>query len=861
MKPTFLYHLLTLALLLCGMVMPSLQAQPYKNPSLSPEERTADLLQRMTLEEKIAQIRHIHSWNIFEEQELNKSKLQEFVGDLCWGFVEGFPLIGENCHRHMRHIQEYMLNHTRLGIPIFTVAEALHGSVHEGSTIYPQNIALASTFNPELAYLRATEISKELHYQGINQILAPCIDVVRDLRWGRIEESYGEDPYLNGIFAYKEAKGYLDNGISPMLKHYGAHGNPLGGLNLASVHCGIGELHDVYLQPFKKVITSLPIQAVMSAYNSWNRVPNSSSYYLLTEILRNRWSFQGYVYSDWGAIDMLHTFQHTASSQTEAAIQAISAGLDVEASSECFPHLIAMVKEKKIDEKLIDKAVSRVLLAKFRMGLFEDPYGEKYEAQSLHSRENIRVARQIADESTVLLKNDKGLLPLNLSELNSIAVIGPNADQVQFGDYTWSRTNKDGVTPLEGIRKLTEPFGIQIRYAQGCSMMSLDTIHIASAVEAARQSDVAILFCGSSSASLARDYNETNCGEGFDLADLALTGAQGKLIKAIHATGKPVILVLVTGKPFSIAWEKKHIPAILIQWYAGEQEGSSIANILFGKTNPSGHLTVSFPQSSGHLPAYYNHLPTDRGFYHKPGSYEQPGRDYVFSSPGPLWAFGHGLTYTTFNYTDMQIQQSVDSIKVFVTVKNTGRWAGKAVPQLYVRDVFSSISTPVKQLKAFNKVALEPGETTRVPLHFAVQDLALTDEAGKTMVEPGSFEIMIGDASDHILLKQTISIGQNMAVSPCSIKEQLPEEIGKGNIIHIKGVVRYVQATPVDKVEIYSTAQQQVIGVTDQNGKYFIDAPEDDVLVFCKSGYLDEKVNVDRKNDIQITIRNKMVFP
>ena len=434
--------------------MPSLQAQPYKNPSLSPEERTADLLQRMTLEEKIAQIRHIHSWNIFEEQELNKSKLQEFVGDLCWGFVEGFPLTGENCHRHMRHIQEYMLNHTRLGIPIFTVAEALHGSVHEGSTIYPQNIALASTFNPELAYLRATEISKELHYQGINQILAPCIDVVRDLRWGRIEESYGEDPYLNGIFAYKEAKGYLDNGISPMLKHYGAHGNPLGGLNLASVHCGIGELHDVYLQPFKKVITSLPIQAVMSAYNSWNRVPNSSSYYLLTEILRNRWRFQGYVYSDWGAIDMLHTFQHTASSQTEAAIQAISAGLDVEASSECFPHLIAMVKEKKIDEKLIDKAVSRVLLAKFRMGLFEDPYGEKYEAQSLHSRENIRVARQIADESTVLLKNDKGLLPLNLSELNSIAVIGPNADQVQFGDYTWSRTNKDGVTPLEGIRKI-----------------------------------------------------------------------------------------------------------------------------------------------------------------------------------------------------------------------------------------------------------------------------------------------------------------------------------------------------------------------------------------------------------------------
>ena len=340
------------------------------------------------------------------------------------------------------------------------------------------------------------------------------------------------------------------------------------------------------------------------------------------------------------------------------------------------------------------------------------------------------------------------------------------------------------------------------------------------------------------------------------LTDRSLTGAQGKLIQAVHATGKPVVLVLVTGKPFAIAWEKEHIPAILVQWYAGEQEGSSIADILFGKTNPSGHLTVSFPKSSGHLPAYYNHLPTDRGFYHKPGSYEQPGRDYVFSSPGPLWAFGHGLTYTTFEYADLQIEQTTDSVKVLVTVKNTGTRAGKAVPQLYVRDVFSSISTPVRQLKAFQKVELKPDEEVQVPLHFAIEDLAFTNENGQTAVEPGNFEIQMGDASDHILLKDIISIGKTSADGHQTEQRQAGKEIGKGTIISIKGMVRDVQATPADRVEIYSTAQQRVVGVTDKSGRYTIEVPEDDILVFRKSGYLNEEVNVAGKSSILITIRN-----
>ena len=710
------------------------QPFPYQQAGLPVSQRVDDLMKRMTLEEKIAQIRHLHSWDIFNEQTLDKEKLTAVVGETGYGFVEGFPLTGENCRSSMREIQEYMLTRTRLGIPAFTVAESLHGSAHEGSTIFPQNIALGSTFNPALAYRRACMTADDLHAQGMRQVLAPCIDVVRDLRWGRVEESYGEDPYLCGIFAQSEVKGYLDSGISPMLKHYGPHGNPLGGLNLASVDCGLYDLHAVYLKPFEMVLRHLPVYAVMSTYNSWNRIPNSASRYLLTDILRDRWGFKGYVYSDWGAIEMLETFHHTAANKAEAAIQALTAGLDVEASSECYPELFRLVKEGKLDKSYIDTAVRRVLTAKFECGLFEDPYGDKHAASGgMHSLRSVELSRQIAEESIVLLKNENNLLPLDMNKLTSIAVLGPNADQVQFGDYTWSRDNKDGITPLQGIKALVGE-KIKINHAVGCSMMSRDTTGIGEAVEATLKSDVAVIFCGCSSASLARDYTRTNCGEGFDLSDLSLTGAQSDLIQAVYATGKPVILVLVSGKPFAISWEKEHIPAIVAQWYGGEQEGYAIADVLFGKVNPSGHLTYSFPQSAGHLPVYYNHLPSDKGFYKRPGSYEQSGRDYVFSSPEPLWAFGHGLSYTTFSFDKMECDKNIyasgDTIEVKVQVRNTGQRTGKEVVQLYVRDLVSSVVTPVKQLKAFAKLELKPGEQKEVILKVPVSELYLIDKEG-----------------------------------------------------------------------------------------------------------------------------------
>ena len=831
--------------------MSSAQQWPYQQSSLPITERVDDLLGRMTLEEKIAQIRHIHSWNIFNGQELDMDKLKNFTGGLSWGFVEGFPLTGANCKKNMQLIQQFMVEHTRLGIPVFTVAESLHGSVHEGSTIYPQNIALGSTFRPDLAYRKAAMITKDLHAQGIHQVLAPCIDVVRDLRWGRVEESFGEDPILCGQFGIAEVKGYMYNGISPMLKHYGPHGNPLSGLNLASVECGLLDLHEVYLKPFEMVIRNTPVWAVMSTYNSWNHVPNSASYYLLTEILRGQFGFKGYVYSDWGAIEMLKTFHRVAHDSEEAAMRAFTAGLDVEASSNCYPELVNLIRKGKLDEEVLNESVRRVLYAKFKMGLFEDPYGKQYAQCEMHEQESIRLSKKIADESAVLLKNENGLLPLNADKLKSVAVIGPNADQVQFGDYSWTRNNKDGVTPLEGIRQLLGDKAT-IHYAKGCDIVSLNADGIEEAVEAAQKSEVAILFCGSASAALARDYKSSTSGEGFDLNDLNLTGVQGELIKAVYETGTPVVLVLVSGKPFALPWEKKHIPAILTQWYAGEQAGHSIADILFGRVSPSGRLTFSYPQSTGHLPVYYNHLPSDRGFYKIPGSYESPGRDYVFSSPDALWGFGHGLTYTSFAYknlkSDKEHYELNDTIYLDIDIENTGKRAGKEVVQLYVNDKVSSMVTPVKQLRDFRKVSVKAGETKTVKLKVAVNDLYMVTADNKRVVEPGEFELQVGAASDNILQMKTVTVGE--FASAVTVEKQ--KTVKSSKIIPVHGEIRDVQATLIGKVNIHAKSTGKLLGKSDEKGCYKINAGNQEVLVFSKKGYQKLEVPVDNQEAINI---------
>ena len=853
-------RLIWIVCLICGLS--SLQAQqnvPYKNPLLPTEVRVNDLLQRMTLKEKIAQICHLHSWDVFDGQQLNKKKLAQMCVHGGYGFFEGFPLTATSTRKAFREIQTYLIEQTRLGIPGFSVAESLHGVVQDGATIYPQNIALGSTFSVDLAYAKTRQIAGELNTMGVKQVLAPCIDVVRDLRWGRVEESFGEDPFLCSRMAVAEVKGYMEHGISPMLKHYGPHGNPLGGINLASVECGVRDLFDIYLKPFETVCKETGVMAVMSSYNAWNREPNSASHFMLTEILRNTFGFRGYVYSDWGVIDMLIRFHKTAADSYEAASQVMKAGLDVEASSICFLALEEKVLSGEFDVKFIDQAVRRVLRTKFELGLFEDPYQEKANYRiPIHTDESVALSKRIADESTVLLKNENNLLPLDINGLKSIAVVGPNADCVQFGDYTWSKNKKDGVTPLQGIQKLVGK-KVKVNYAKGCSIASLDTSGIDEAVQAAQQSDVAIVFVGSSSAAFVRHSAEpSTSGEGIDLSDIALTGAQNDLIRAVKATGKPVVVVLVAGKPFAIPYVKEAVPAVLAQWYAGEQAGTSIADILFGNVNPSGKTPFSFPQSTGHLPVYYNHLSTDKGYYKEPGSYENPGRDYVFSSPDPLWVFGHGLSYTTFDFekvsVDKQQYYPYDTIQVSVQLKNTGKMEGKEVIQVYVRDMVSSVMTPVKQLKAFTKVGLRPGELKKVNLSIPVSELFLTDNQGKRFLEPGTFELQVGSSSESITSRIRVEVGEPALVSS-NTSESMAQEMRQvnGKIIEIKGCVRDVQGTPVHGVRIQSSFSQNEIS-TDKNGNYIILAHEDERLLFSKEGYVTQKQDIQSRKQISIQI-------
>ena len=853
-------RLIWIVCLICGLS--SLQAQqnvPYKNPLLPTEVRVNDLLQRMTLKEKIAQICHLHSWDVFDGQQLNKKKLAQMCVHGGYGFFEGFPLTATSTRKAFREIQTYLIEQTRLGIPGFSVAESLHGVVQDGATIYPQNIALGSTFSVDLAYAKTRQIAGELNTMGVKQVLAPCIDVVRDLRWGRVEESFGEDPFLCSRMAVAEVKGYMEHGISPMLKHYGPHGNPLGGINLASVECGVRDLFDIYLKPFETVCKETGVMAVMSSYNAWNREPNSASHFMLTEILRNTFGFRGYVYSDWGVIDMLIRFHKTAADSYEAASQVMKAGLDVEASSICFLALEEKVLSGEFDVKFIDQAVRRVLRTKFELGLFEDPYQEKANYRiPIHTDESVALSKRIADESTVLLKNENNLLPLDINGLKSIAVVGPNADCVQFGDYTLSKNKKDGVTPLQGIQKLVGK-KVKVNYAKGCSIASLDTSGIDEAVQAAQQSDVAIVFVGSSSAAFVRHSAEpSTSGEGIDLSDIALTGAQNDLIRAVKATGKPVVVVLVAGKPFAIPYVKEAVPAVLAQWYAGEQAGTSIADILFGNVNPSGKTPFSFPQSTGHLPVYYNHLSTDKGYYKEPGSYENPGRDYVFSSPDPLWVFGHGLSYTTFDFekvsVDKQQYYPYDTIQVSVQLKNTGKMEGKEVIQVYVRDMVSSAMTPVKQLKAFTKVGLRPGELKKVNLSIPVSELFLTDNQGKRFLEPGTFELQVGSSSESITSRIRVEVGEPALVSS-NTSESMAQEMRQvnGKIIEIKGCVRDVQGTPVHGVRIQSSFSQNEIS-TDKNGNYIILAHEDERLLFSKVGYVTQKQDIQSRKQISIQI-------
>ncbi|MCK4466651.1 MAG: glycoside hydrolase family 3 C-terminal domain-containing protein, partial [Bacteroidales bacterium] len=648
----------------------------YKDPNVPVEQRVNDLLKRMTLDEKISQMcmTNLSKLEFDINGKVSDESLEELFNGQSIGCLES-PFIGVRDIAKLSQVADrYLREKTRLGIPAIQIAECVHGQLALGATIFPQAIAQGSTWNPELIHKMAEIIAREASASGVDQALSPIFDLARDPRFGRVEECYGEDPYLVsrmgvafviGMQGKPEitCKTIPDNHLMCTAKAFVAYSVPAAGINLGPVSVGERELRSSHFVPFEAAVKDANIYSLMPGYHEVDGIPVHASSFLLRDVLRNEWGFNGYVFSDYEAIRMLEHFHCVAGNREDAALQAALAGVDLEApSSYAYTELKKLVEDGKLDKKVIDEAVRNILRVKFKAGLFDktQPSLGKI-TENVHLPEHIALAREIAAESVILLKNDNNLLPLNPERINSIAVIGPNADQVQFGDYSITKHNDYGIAVLDGIQQIAGS-KIQINYARGCGITDLDKSGFDEAVDAAQKSDVVILVIGGTSIIYSgigwgNDQSDkyNTCGEGLDRTTLCPPGVQPELIKEIVKTGKPVVMVMIHGRPYSIIWEKEHIPAILEAWYPGEEGGNAIADILFGIVNPSGKLTVSVPQSVGHVPVSYDHKPSGRGFYHKPGTPEKPGRDYVFSSPDPLFPFGYGLSYTEFKYSNLKI--------------------------------------------------------------------------------------------------------------------------------------------------------------------------------------------------------------
>ena len=745
-------------------------AQVYKDPKAPVPLRVKDLLSRMTLEEKIAQM---------SASDLDKP----LNGNIAYGVCASPFLSVNDIAKQSIAAKKQSRENSRLGIPIIQIGEGLHGQLAAGATIFPQAINQGSTFNPALIKQMGSVIAYEASYSGVDQALSPLFDIIRDPRYGRVEECYSEDPYLvtqmgtafvTGMQgeAAQSRIGIAPNKVMCTAKHFAAYSITTAGINLSPAAIGERELRSMILPPFKAAVQQANIYSVMPAYSEIDGIPAHANNFLLDHILRKEWGFKGYVFSDYEGLKMLYTFHYVAKDATAAAETGLKAGVDLESPQpDCYPHLAELVRSGKIKQSLIDTAVSRILTAKFKAGLFEKPLPDTLQLKArVHTPEHIALSQQIAEESIILLKNDRQLLPLNINNLKSLAVIGPNADQVQYGDYSPTRDNRSGTTVLQGIREFVGD-KVQVNYAKGCDLSSMDKSGFDEAISTAKKTDAVVVVLGTTSVVFSgigwnghTPENEPKdpftCGEGYDVTDINPQGVQRELLQELYKTGKPIILVLVHGRPWSISWEKENIPAILEAWYPGEKGGTAIANILFGKVNPSGRLNVSIPQSTGHIPVYYNMVNSNKGFYHNPGTSDKPGQDYVFSSTAPLFPFGYGLSYTTFGYINLAVSADQftgnQKVEVSVDVKNTGAVVGEEVVQLYLGNKINSVSTPLMALKGIDKINLEPGETKTVKFTITSDDIAIWNANMKYVTEPGTFDVMIARSAEDVVLKKTI---------------------------------------------------------------------------------------------------------
>ena len=775
---------ISLGLLCCLSLAAKDQKPIYKQASRPVEERVADLLGRMTTEEKVAQLCCPLGWEMYtktgnnsvEPSEKFKQAMDKAPIGSYWAVLRADPwtqktletgLNPELAAKALNALQRYAVEKTRLGIPILFAEECPHGHMAIGTTVFPTSIGASSSWNPELLQRMGAAIGAEAASQGSNIGYGPVLDIAREPRWSRVEETFGEDPWLTSVLGVAVVKGMQGTNsgdkqhVISTLKHMAAYGVPESGHNGGPVYAGERLLRSQLLLPFEKAVRA-GVGTVMTSYNHIDGVPCTSNRHLLTDILRGEWGFKGFVYSDLLSVDGIAQMG-AAATNLEGSAQALKAGLDMDLGGGAYGQNLKNALDKGlISQADLDRAVGNVLRMKFNLGLFDNPYVSPKQAKEIcRSAEHKALAQKVAEEGTVLLKND-GVLPLNRSALKRIAVIGPNADMAynQLGDYTAPQAREAISTVLDGVRALAGD-GIEVVYERGCAVRDTTTADIPAAVRAAQNADAVVLVVGGSS---ARDFktkyiatgaatlgeskvlSDMDCGEGFDRATLTLLGKQEQLIEAVAKTGRPLIVVYIEGRPLLMNNASRLANALLTSWYPGEQGGKAIASLIFGDAEPSGRLSVSIPRSTGQLPIYYG---------------QGKLRDYIDETATPLYPFGYGLSYTKFDYSDLKISPVTakgDSATVSFTLTNSGQRDGYEVAQLYISDPVASVAQPALALRGFQKLHLKAGESRRVEFALGYDELSIIDANMKRVVEPGDFNIKVGASSADIRLEGKLTV-------------------------------------------------------------------------------------------------------
>lgn len=740
---------------------------PYRDPQLPVEQRVADLLSRMTLEEKVAQMQG--AWEnrqffsdpkaLFVDGEGNF--VPERAAVLLKNGIGEISRPSENRGPHQmaeytNTVQKWIRENTRLGIPVLFHDECLHGHVAPQGTSYPQAIALSSTWDTALVENVFAATAAEARSRGAHHCLAPVLDLARDPRWGRTEETYGEDPYLVSHIGLAAIRGFQGTGpldskhVMATAKHFAVHGQPEGGTNVSPGNYSERVIREYFLKPFEVAVKEGHVRTVMASYNEIDGIPSHSNKHLLDDILRHEWGFDGTIVSDYFGITDLRNLHHVVATKEEAAKMALEAGVEIELPFEdSYPSLVDQVHQGRVSEATIDKAVAHILRAKFETRLFENPYVDPDYAETfVNNPDHRQLALKAAHEAIVLLKNQNNLLPLDKSRYKRIAVIGPNAADLHLGGY--SNKPGHGVSILQAIKDKVGS-SVEVLYSEGCKITEtlpdwdadkvvlgdpvLNAKRIRDAAEVAKKADVVILALGENEQTSREAWAPNHLG---DRDSLDLLGNQDDLVKAILATGKRTIVYLQHGRPNSINYIAENVPAILDGWYLGQEGGPAVADVLFGDYNPGGKLPITVPRSVGQLPDYY---------YQKPSA----KRGFVDADISPLFPFGWGLSYTSFKYDNLHLSPDAIGPKgtttVAVDVTNTGKVSGAEVVQLYVRDEVSSVTRPVKELRGFRHIALDPGKTETVKFTLGPEELSFLDREMHRVVEPGDFKIMVGGNS------------------------------------------------------------------------------------------------------------------